>query len=1165
MAHTRLCDPEYRNWVTVGRAIQITRNGLEAIVQNAVDKYHTSLLAALPNSVLVWKSHLSKAHRSTDKRKIIWSNSDNTLWLTAGASWEIAKIFMAPLGPRKLDVFNAKTTDISGLLNVLEWSPRGTNGMFNTGVVVSKIVNARSARNLWAHAPLLHVSDADKLDAFASLSSLLQDPELHHDKDVQHAIKELSSLLITGLSVIEEKELELFVQLQIQLGQDLVSLGNDMSFWKIQVKATTEQILEQKKSLQEFVKKNELQNALEMLVEKIKDLEDQLIHEFQVTNNRLDMLEENVSLESPQSCDNKSQLRFNEISDRMKEEFVGREWLFKEIHNWLEKDIGPRESRAFLIWGGAGTGKSSFTQEFVRRHKGKKLAGYHYCQKENPLTCDLESLALNLTSMLSEKLPEYAALVSKLQTNRFHNNPKALFDLLITTPLQQLNENSKHFLIIDGLDEGEHMIASCLARLSEKLPAWFRVIVTAKHNALAVSGLFLNCTSAKLDRSGINSQSHKDIREFVSMKYRKLQTEYNYIPSFFADDEQIGQEKIIQASQNCFLYAKLVLEDIFAGQDEIGLPSSLSEIYNLEFMNLFPDVEFFEKKIAPVLEIVLAINRANAFLFKDSILKDRLASRPDRLAVMRFFLQAFLDGFQQGNECVTEVVESGLLSSIRKRDLNKALKLLSGYLIRNNENNYHFIHNSVGDWLQDEKSNFFCDVLNGHSIMATYNLKYLKNKVPSRNDFVQDTPAYLNPEFTQYISKRSYSNALFQLKSFFIRYLFHCSFLPEHGASNVNVLLSELGIEAIDLLHVAFDQSDSSTCPTFVRSEYMAMEVLNKTDVLDKMSSKEKADHLEMAIKSNCASIIAKFFCSAHWVFSSDVIMVMTKKDMVQENLQFAQKNESLPQLFFSCICAKFNFLYFDVVVHFCLRHGIMFDICVPHFENRKPFSGLSLSIYWNEDVQEYFRKLKSGKKNVITLKSLREKPFYPEDARVSNFTLEIIQKPLSEIEHLVKNGEVVVMFIYAWHLLLMKNSGGRRLQMVEYSLEHGANPNNRGPCGVTALMLACKEQDDRLVMCLLKHKANVNQQDFFGRSALQFAIVKREPHAQVTLERFIQEIHIIEILLLHGADPYLKDCLGSSAVDKVIQRRLVVIERLMMRYAGQAPIQERHSGCKIV
>ncbi|CAB4030565.1 Hypothetical predicted protein [Paramuricea clavata] len=205
MAHSRLSDPEYRNWVTVGRAIQITRNGLETIIQNAADKYHTSLLATLPKNVPAWEFQLKNAHRSRDKRKISWRNSDNTQWLTVGASWEIAKIFMAPLGPRKLDVVNAKTTDISGLLNVLEWSPRGTN------------------------------------------------------ERTTHALE------------IVKKEIK---------------------DWKV------------------------------------------------ATNSRLENIEKAMSESQQLSCDVKQDLKFNPVSDRMKEEFVGREWLFSDIENWLQKDPG---------------------------------------------------------------------------------------------------------------------------------------------------------------------------------------------------------------------------------------------------------------------------------------------------------------------------------------------------------------------------------------------------------------------------------------------------------------------------------------------------------------------------------------------------------------------------------------------------------------------------------------------------------------------------------------------------------------------------------------------------------------------------------------------------------------------------------------------------------
>jgi hypothetical protein len=974
MAHSRLSHPEYRNWVTVGRAIQITRNGLETIIQDAADKYHTSLLAALPNSVSAWKSHLENDHRSTNKRKISWSNSDNTQWLTA--SWEIAKIFMAPLGPRKLDVVNAKTTDISGLLNVLEWSPRGTNGMFNTGVDLSKIAAGRSARNLWAHAPLLHVSDADKVDAFASLTSLLQDPELNGDKDVQDAMKELSSLSHTGLAVIEEKELELFVQLQRQLGQDVVSLESDISCWKDEVGANVEQIKDQMKGLHEFVKKNELQDALKTVEKRINHLEDS-------TNSRLENIEKAMSESHKFSCDAKQELKFNPVSDRMKEEFVGREWLFCDIDNWLEKDLGPRESRAFLIWGGAGTGKSSFAEEFVRRHEGVKLAGYHYCQKDNPRTCDLESLAYNLRSMLSKSLPEYASLVEKLQTDKFRDDPNALFDLLITTPLQQLNENTKHFLIIDGLDEGGAKIASCFARLSETLPSWLRVILTARHNAPALSGLFLNSSSAKLDQFETKSLPSNDIREFVSMKYRKLQTEYNCIPSFFANDEQVGKEKIVQASHNCFLYAKLVMEHIFDGHDEFGLPASLSEIYCLDFRRHFPDIELFEKKVAPVLQIVLAIQSAKAFMHKEipavGILK-HLIFLYKKDANLSTQFQKLQQAYEESDECVTGVVKCCLLPEIKMHDLNKVLKLLSGYLVKDDSGKYYFSHSSVRDWLEDEESDFFCDVLNGHSIMANYNLKTLKVKYPSPVDFGEDLCSH---------PKQSYPIALLDLKFFSLRYLFHSS---ESGNSNVNVLISELGIKAIDLLRAANHPGKDYELLS-MRCGYLAMKVLDETDVLNEMTTKEKVEHLEYAIINVLpARIIAKFFDSVYWIFSFSVISHLNYKPTI---LQLVP-NESLPKLFFSYL---FDFPFFNnKIFEFCVNKGLTADVCVPQFfENTKGFDS---SICWNEDVQEYFRKLKSGEKNVITLESLKEELLYPEEAKVSEFTLEIIQKPLSGIDY---------------------------------------------------------------------------------------------------------------------------------------------------------------------
>ncbi|CAB4020263.1 ankyrin repeat [Paramuricea clavata] len=440
-------------------------------------------------------------------------------------------------------------------------------------------------------------------------------------------------------------------------------------------------------------------------------------------------------------------------------------------------------------------------------------------------------------------------------------------------------------------------------------------------------------------------------------------------------------------------------------------------------------------------------------------------------------------------------------------DLNKVLKLLSGYLVKDDSGKYYFSHSSVRDWLQDEESDFFCDVLNGHSIMANYNLKTLKVKYPSPGDFFENVC---------FRAKLPYPTALLDLKFFSLRYLFHSS---ESGSSNVNVLISELGIKAIDLLHAAFRHSgdawDCSIC-----SEYMAMKVLDETDVLNKMTIQEKAEHLELALVWNYARITAKLFDSrTYWIFSRWVIIHLNCDIKL---LQLVPK-ESMPQLFFSFLVDIF--FRNDEIFEFCVKNGLTADVCVPQFfENTKGFDS---SICWNEDVQEYFRKLKSGEENVITLESLKEKPFYPEEAKVSEFTLEIIQKPLSEIERLLRDGMIYVEFKYGWHSLLPGNSGflgDRKLQQLEKCLKHGANPSNRGGPAVTALMLTCKNLNDlfvdstaaeQVVSLLLDHGAEVNQQDFYGRTALHYAFEARYN----TEEGLARKQRVVQILIQHNVD----------------------------------------------
>jgi hypothetical protein len=210
----------------------------------------------------------------------------------------------------------------------------------------------------------------------------------------------------------------------------------------------------------------------------------------------------------------------------------------------------------------------------------------------------------------------------------------------------------------------------------------------------------------------------------------------------------------------------------------------------------------------------------------------------------------------------------------------------------------------------------------------------------------------------------------------------------------MSVLITELGIKAIHLLHAAFHYGVGGTIDLFICSEYMAMKVLDETNVVNKMTVQEKAEHLELAVLYGYAKITAKLFDSrTYWIFSNGAVFALNYNI---EALQLVPK-ESMPQLLFTHLTYRFEF-FPDMVFEFCVKNGLTADVCVPQFfENTEDFDS---SICWNEDVQEYFRKLKSGEKYVITLESLKEKPFYPEEAKVSEFTLEIIQKPLPGIDY---------------------------------------------------------------------------------------------------------------------------------------------------------------------
>ena len=178
---TELDKKEHKNWVMVGCALNITKKGITSKIQNKMEAWYQSLISGPPLQSLppcacapsapkcatcvTWEMEL-KRHHTSGRPKICWDNSDRTQWGSPSGAWEIAKVFMPTLGGREKDVIDADTTDIGGLLNLLEWCP-----FINPPTSRTVLTSARDeCRNRWAHAPKQELEDSDVLTIYALLT-----------------------------------------------------------------------------------------------------------------------------------------------------------------------------------------------------------------------------------------------------------------------------------------------------------------------------------------------------------------------------------------------------------------------------------------------------------------------------------------------------------------------------------------------------------------------------------------------------------------------------------------------------------------------------------------------------------------------------------------------------------------------------------------------------------------------------------------------------------------------------------------------------------------------------------------------------------------------------------------------------------------------------------
>ena len=278
---------EHKNWVMVGCALNITKNGITQLIQGTMEAWYQSLISSPPVQSLpactcvlgsatcvrcvTWKMEL-KRHHKFNQPKI--SNSDRTQWGSVTGAWETAKVFMSALGSRKTQVVDAETTDIGGLLNLLEQCP-----FIQPPVNPTVLSSARDqCRNHWAHAPKQELQDADVNAIFVHLNNLLNDPAFIADSAAQRSSNDLQDLRNNGLVNVRDSEVEALNLLRQSLVTDLSKCRDDLAEFQNKVgqlddKTKKVDTAVQKVREQGNLNREEITKQSQQLQTKIKEVE----------------------------------------------------------------------------------------------------------------------------------------------------------------------------------------------------------------------------------------------------------------------------------------------------------------------------------------------------------------------------------------------------------------------------------------------------------------------------------------------------------------------------------------------------------------------------------------------------------------------------------------------------------------------------------------------------------------------------------------------------------------------------------------------------------------------------------------------------------------------------------------------------------------------------
>ena len=274
-----------------------------------------------------------------------------------------------------------------------------------------------------------------------------------------------------------------------------------------------------------------------------------------------------------------------------------RKWLLKDFDKWFSE---PGDSRAYVLLGDAGIGKSVIAGALTKRARKKgQLGAAYFCRHNDGTRNNPRYLVGTIARQLCDCNSEISTLVGgedgvKMMLADSKLGVKELFTKLLEEPLGKCAPcQQRKLVIIDALDETEYESREdflyVIKKALPRLPQWLLFFITSRPEDTVQSQLekynpCIRICAGDSDEQGFYQQHEQDIQLFL-----QKEIDFSYIP--------YSVEQVTKKCNGLFLYAfyiAKVLKDSIkshrVSQQTDLFPGRIDDFFQENFQRVYDKV-----------------------------------------------------------------------------------------------------------------------------------------------------------------------------------------------------------------------------------------------------------------------------------------------------------------------------------------------------------------------------------------------------------------------------------------------------------------------------------------------------------------------------------------------------------------------------------------------